>query len=442
MATLVREEKYIKSDLRKNNNKFWTAQVYDNGDVVTIYGRVGDSGQTRTKGFANVAAAEKFVDKKIKEKTRDGRNGEIAYRPLNVVEGTEGVKQQVQKVASGNLENLAKKQIKYSNLNVAKLISYLTKVNAHDISKATGGQITFNDTTGLFSTPLGVVTQENIDEANQILVSIGDLVSKNRYAEKIKNLTNDYLMLVPQDIGRRKIEVKNFWSDLTKVQSQKSIVDSLQASLVSASSQPDRKKTVDVPEEQVFDVQLDLVEDGKTIDRIKKKYINSRQSMHACQHLDVKTVYSVDINTVRQSFENKGKVMDNIWELWHGTRSSNLLSILKGGLIIPPASSSHVTGRMFGGGIYASDQSTKALNYAFGAWDNNRKDNNCFMFLLDMAMGNYHVPKRWGSHFPVQGSDSTFAKANKSGVRNNEMIVYSTDQVNLTYLIEFSPNGR
>ena len=125
--------------------------------------------------------------------------------------------------------------------------------------------------------------------------------------------------------------------------------------------------------------------------------------MHACQHLDVKTVYSVDINTVRQAFELDGAKMDNIWELWHGTRVSNLLSILKGGLVIPPASSSHVTGRMFGNGAYASDQSTKALNYAFGAWDSRAKDNNCFMFLLDMAMGNYYVPTTWGRDFPKKG---------------------------------------
>jgi predicted DNA-binding WGR domain protein len=93
MATMVREEKYIKSDLRNNNNKFWTIQVYDDGNVITLFGRVGDTGQSRTKSFGNQTSAEKFADKKIREKLRSGRNGEIAYRPLNVVEGTEGVKQ-------------------------------------------------------------------------------------------------------------------------------------------------------------------------------------------------------------------------------------------------------------------------------------------------------------------------------------------------------------
>ena len=65
------------------------------------------------------------------------------------------------------------------------------------------------------------------------------------------------------------------------------------------------------------------------------------------------------------------------------------------------------------------------------------------MFIVDVAMGNYYVPK--GPHdgpFPKRGYDSTFAKANKYNVMNNEMVVYATSKVNLKYLIEFSPNGR
>ena len=60
------------------------------------------------------------------------------------------------------------------------------------------------------------------------------------------------------------------------------------------------------------------------------------------------------------------------------------------------------------------------------------------MFLVDVAMGNIHIPKTWGRNFPVSGSDSTFAKGGSSSVMNNEMIVYNANQANPVYLVEFA----
>lgn len=440
MATLIREEKYIKSDVSNNNNKFWYIELYDDNTVITKWGRVGGESQSKTFPSAGVG----FLEKKCREK-ESCRNGEIPYRKLNVVSSSHIVQTTTRStVTSAIIQEVAKKQIKTNNPIVTKLIEYLAKVNAHQITAATGGKITYNDTTGLFSTPLGIITQDNIDKANGILVEIGDLVADKKYAATMGNLTNDYMMLVPQDIGHKRLDVREFWADLAKVQYQKQILDNLQASLVSATNNPATQKTADVPEQKVFDCQLHLVEDGKEIDRIRNLYRKTKQSMHHCHHLDVKTVYSVNINVVKEAFQKDGAKMQNVWDLWHGTRASNLLSILKAGLVIPPRSSPHVCGRLYGDGLYFSDQSTKSLNYAYGYWGGGSRDNNCFMLLCKTSMGNYYNPNKsnyQSTRYPVSGHDSTFAKAG-SGVYNNEMIVYRTSQVDLNYLVEFSPNGK
>jgi poly [ADP-ribose] polymerase len=141
------------------------------------------------------------------------------------------------------------------------------------------------------------------------------------------------------------------------------------------------------------------------------------------------------------AFRAHGLKVGNVKELWHGTRIGNLLSIMKGGFVIPPSNSSHCTGRMFGNGVYFSDQSTKSLNYAMGYAPGQRGgvSYDCFMFVNDVAMGKEYIPSGPSSSLDATklGYDSTFAMANRSGVMNNEMIVYATHQINPVYLVEF-----
>jgi poly [ADP-ribose] polymerase 2/3/4 len=429
MADLIKETKFILSNIGNNNNKFWYIELYDDASIITRNGRVGQTGQTHPKRYGSMYAAQSFYDSKIREKESKG------YRPLNVIGVQNGEQVNIQPIS--NLQQIAKQQIRTNNTLVGKLIEYFTKVNAHNICSATGGQITFNNSTGLFSTPLGIVTQANINEAIRLLIKIGDKVAASEYDYEMEGLTNDYMMLVPQNVGMQRVNVASFWESLSAVQQQKQIVDSLQASLVQTAQAPVQDKG---DTEKVFDVQLDLVTDPKTIEMVKRLYNGSKNNKHNCSHLRVKKVYAVQIATDQTAFENKGKSIGNVKQLWHGTRASNVLSILKQGLVIPPSSSDHCTGRAFGDGLYFSDQSTKSLNYSHGYWDGGSTDNNCFMFLAAVALGKSYIPtanESWSKRYPVTGYDSTFAKA---GTRflNNEIIVYNTFQASLKYLIEFT----
>lgn len=53
------------------SSKFWEIKVSGN-DVTTRYGRIGANGQTTVKSFGDAAAAQRFADKLIEEKTAKG----------------------------------------------------------------------------------------------------------------------------------------------------------------------------------------------------------------------------------------------------------------------------------------------------------------------------------------------------------------------------------
>jgi poly [ADP-ribose] polymerase len=435
--TLVKEVKLICADISNNNNKYWYGWAYDDGTFEYQHGRVGKDAAIHSKSLGSSDEAVRYLESKQRSKMKV-RAGKPPYKELNVV----GDGQTAEIVNKSGLQKIAKDQIKSKNKKsqtvVTKLVDYFIKVNAHDIHTATGGKITLNNDTGLFQTPLGIVTQDAIDEANDLLIKIGDYVERGTYGKRMEGHVNNYMMLIPQDIGMKRIDIGEFFANLTSVQKQKSILDSLQVSLDTALTDPDAPEDAEDTLESVFNVEVDLVSAKATIDRIKRKYSKTRKRQHSCNHLDVNKVYTIQIVSERENFDKVGKSVGNVKELWHGTRASNVLSILRGGLIIPPSSASNVTGRMYGDGLYFSDQSTKSLNYAYGYWGGGNRDNNCFMFLADVAMGKDYTPTTSYRSFPVKGYDSTFAKAGKSGVMNNEMIVYNTNQVSLKYLIEFT----
>lgn len=428
---VINEAKYIKSNAENNNNKYWYIKQYDDNSCMVEWGRVGDSPQSKTHPFTSLDDSTKFFNKKCKEKEGDKKG----YTKLKVLIGqTSSIE-----VKNNDLTTIALSQIKYKDPESKNLIEYLTKVNIHNITNST--TITYSNDSGLFSTPCGIVTQEGIDEARNILIDIGDYVARKSFDDKkYINILQNYLQLIPRDIGR-KFNIAYILPDLPSVQKENDILDSLQASLNSVMSfKPNGSAKKDIIP-SIFQAKLELLEDKSEHKRIDDKYYSSLHRVHTSSKLKPKNYWIVNIDSMYNDYAKCS--IDNINEYWHGSSSANLLSILKSGLRMPSKSSSNVTGRMFSGspgkeGLYFSSESTKSLNYSQGYWGGKRCDRT-FMFLADVRMGNYYVPRGPGDGpFPHKNYHSTWAQANKSGVQNHEMIVYKKNQVNLKYLIEFA----
>ena len=422
----------IFTDAKENNNKFYEIILQDNGTVDVRWGRVGADGQKKSYSGGEYEY-NRIINSKIAK-------GYVQSKTVQVATQSQGT------TSKAALEAIAQRDLISENSKgdktLSQLIQRLTDINRHQISAVSNGNIQIDDS-GLIKTPLGLVTVSTIDEAREILDKIENYVSKSNYkSAKYIELLEDYLKLIPQRVPARRGWYETFFTEHTSLTNQSSFLDQLESSIdLYKSKEQDALKAANKKADAtpVFETKLELVSDDAVIKRIIKFFNESRNTKHVSSHLKLKNVFTLNNKTFEEKFNKKSSKIGNVKTLWHGTRAFNVLSILKGGLIIPKSGGNFVVnGRMFGNGVYFSDQSTKSLNYSYGYWDHGAKDDNCFMFLADVAMGKEYVPSGPSSQLPKPGYHSTFAKAHKSGVINNEMIVYDLDQFYLKYLCEFS----
>lgn len=436
--TILREEMLIKTSVDDNNNKFWKCWIEDDFSYHVVNGRVGGAGQVQpVKHFSDERGATRELESKMRSKLKDG------YTVFTGVQAGTPKKQAHGRMA---LEMAASQQIRTSSQDVvSQLITRLVQANVHSILKST--TLTYDESTGVFQTPLGIVTIDSINEARALLQRIGKHVSGQDFTSpEIKELVASYLMLIPQKVGR-KLDVQALLPNDEAIEKQAGILDDLESSIEQVAQlkvQKGQEDEVEPEIEKVFSCEIDVEEDPAILAEIERFYRSTEQKIHDSYGFKISRVFRVKIDEMHEAYENDGAKVGNVSLLWHGSRPGNLLSILKSGLMIPKSTAGHVCGRNFGDGVYFSDQSTKSLNYATGWWAGENSD-KCFMFLADVAMGKAYIAKSSGETFPVDGYDSCFAKGgvtrfdwdNGRKLLNNEMIVYQTSKARIRYMVEF-----
>ena len=422
------KEMLIFVDTSSNHNKFYYLELQGN-EVLIEYGRVGSTAQ-KTSYYGG----EKTFNKKKNEKLKKGYV--VSQIDTNIIHENITIEQ-------GNIMDIAMSQINTDDFSKL-LIEKLVKQNIHNITENT--KIKFDSKTGYFTTPLGVVTSSGIKDAISILNNIDNLISDNdKLADKdiveFKKLNSNYFSIIPTKISDVR-NINNLLITKKRVQQQLDICQALEDSIKIIDDEKQKKINELNSENQIkevqkiFDTSVYKLDEPKEFKRIEKFFESSKVKEHGStvNSYKIKNVYSVSLDKEEKAFR---KDMKNIRELWHGTKVANLLSILKSGLLMPKYSPGSVTGYMFGQGLYFSDISTKSLNYCDGMyWNNEKSQGNIYMFIADVAMGNYQIPRTSTSKKPDSGYDSYWAQPGKSGIRNNEMIIFENNQIKLKYILE------
>jgi len=420
---LIDQKRYILTEVATNNNKFWEIDIYDDGNVITRWARVGYTPQSKT--FRH--AGRGFFDRKCEEKEKKG------YTLLKTIGGSSNF--DISRPNNTELRKIATQQIVRNNDPIlTKLINRFVKSNIHRITSST--QIKFNSSTGLFSTPLGIVTLSGINEARSLLAKLkGYIENRDWTSYNVTGTLSNYLRIIPQNVGMR-LDVKELLPDLNSIQSQSNILDSLESSYKAfESNKSDNNnipKTEDIPVEEVFKVDLEILNDDREINKISDWFHKSNHRTHGYSNVKINTFLKIKIHDNWNNFNEK---LGNPIEVWHGTSEPNLLSILKTGLKVSPPSTTAITGKMFGQGHYGAVDSSKSMQYTFGRFNGQCGDSG-WLFIAYFAMGRIYYANSYGNNGTPSGYNSIWAKRNNTGLRFDELIVPKDNQVRLKYLIE------
>lgn len=411
-------------DTIDNNNKFYELSTLTDGRVQARYGRVG--GHETIK----IYPAGSFQKKK-NEKIRKGYV--VRETASSVTASTSG------KRPNGGddavVKSLFGKDFTASN---ASFIKGLIADNRHAIFDASGGKITVNDS-GQVTTALGPVTESQLREARTLL----SLFKNNK---RNRGDVEKYLTLIPQRINNTR-DIDGFMTGHWFF-NQDELLDALDAAL--AANSPGAGDGADADRDLGFRHFLTEVDSSSDeFKHISERFKKTMNSNHAAAVYKLSRVWKLD-DDKSAAWDKSKSALKHTRTMWHGTTAGNVLSILHAGLICPPSTDSKfgISGRMFGDGVYFSDQSTKSLNYAIGVWNKSVGNSNPMMFLADVVMGREYRPTthswdiaraaRTSKDDKGRNYNSIFVRGGTCSVRNNEMIVWKSEQIKLTYLCEFS----
>ena len=440
------------NNVSKNSNKFYVLELQKNPKghfrVFTHYGRLGITNvyeirdESEGSPIKDMEVAKKEFDTIYREKLRgktaiDKETGEKvkeSYVLVDVVSpsvGSENIRGKAEKTIAVNLS----KAIDTSTYDpaVSKLVDQLIEENVHNITSMTSLKFTSNG----FETPVGSVTPDHVKKSRDPLNELNKLLDKDGKAaitKDVRELNNLYYSLIPHPFGR-KITEADLILDSVKLQQEFDLLDQLETAVqMGAAMAGSAKSKMDA-----LGTDIDILENKSEWERIKDYIESSKASNHRGSDVwryKPAKIFKIKIPNERKRYETGGKKKGNVEEVFHGSASSNCLSIMHGGLIIPPTNAPHVCGRLNGNGAYGANSSTKSLNYSIGYWGGRKsKNSNAFLFLADFAMGKTYSTQESCPRGAPSGYDSVWAKAGKS-LYNDELIVYDLAQCTLKYIVE------
>lgn len=397
------EYKYLLMVTENNNNKYY--EMIPNGSSFTVkYGRVGASAQV-------TSYPESQFSKKYNEKIKKGYVDQTELRKDLV-----SVEKPEDKQLYKDIEDASVKQ----------LIEFLQKCAKQKIADN-------------YTVSSEKVTQAMVDEGQNILNNIANTKDFKSFNALLLNLFN----VLPRKMANVNDYLAKSDADFSDIYSrEQDLLNVMRGQVVQHIVDTKTKKSKKKINTTILDaLGLELEPVTATDEKIIRKELGELKDKYYM-------AWKVKNKATDDKYKTHIKESDfkNSKLLWHGSRNENWMSIISNGLILNP--NAVITGKMFGYGIYFGLQSRKSFNYTSyknSYWAHGNED-TAFMGLYDVHYGNPYIVADFNSKYydfdynklRKEGNyDCLHADSRKGMLRNDEIIVYREDQVNIRYLVEF-----
>lgn len=427
----------------KDHNKFYD-MYEENGMCCCRYGRIQDKHVFGESGKLVTYPLSQW-DKQYNEKVAKGYKDKtfLLEENISAVKEVDSDGDVYAPIENKNIKVLVERLQKLAN----DTINENYKINSKDVTRAMidEGQRLIDELTYIFNSAkitenkkkIFVLDMFNLYRFNDILEELFATIPRSMRKVSMYLISEDN----PEYIYFKK-NPKKFIENM--IQKEQDLLDIMRGQIITP-VRGQKVKTVKGDKKTILEI------NGIKIEEASPQDIAEVQRKLGSNAHRLINVWKIENEKQTKAFEKyrmeEGIPLRACKKLFHGTRSENVWSILKTGLVLRPTNAV-LTGSMFGRGIYFAPSSSKSLGYTSlsGSYWAKGHAKTGFMILHSVAYGKPYVVDSFDSKYynfdyralrkACPGAHCLHADSSKGMLRNDEIVVYKEEQIMPLYLIE------
>ena len=338
------------TDLDNNKNRFYILQLINDNNRFILYkryGRIGEEGKTMIKSYCKLNDGKNEFKKQFKHKTK---NEWIAKHNFQNKNGYV-----YNKIEVNNVDKI-KHSMDIKSILPNDIQEFIKMISNPEMIMGSLSELKFDIT----KLPFGKISDEQIDNGKSILHKIKmKLLNNESIEETFISLTKLFYHYLPYACGRKKPPVINNLQLIEQLQNDIEYIYNIQQALNIISSNNITEHPLDSAYNNINAKITPLNKSSPMWGILSEYLINTHGPTHKFS-LNLVNILEIE-NNMNKSFDTPTK---HTQLLFHGSRMCNWCSIIKNGFVLDPSMLEvHITGKMFGYGLYFTNSSSKSAQY-------------------------------------------------------------------------------